>query len=181
MGSVAPWVELGCGFLGEQALGFCALIDIFVRAVSWIDFFPKCRRQELTSFECLVNANGQLVRLGNRLIAKIRKVRFTRLRANNFFSAVKNCCVTKAAASFVFDDYIELFGDERATIARVTGVVHVTPRVSCVSCVHFVFPLWPFGVMVRELFRCHALNSSDLLVLVKPPARNIFVGVFPIA
>lgn len=35
--------------------------------------------------------------------------------------------------------------------------------------------------MVREPFPCHALNSSELLDAVKPPARIIFIGVFPIA
>jgi hypothetical protein len=89
--------------------------------------------------------------------------------------------MTEAAASFVFDDYIKLFGDEGLTIARVTSVIHVTPRISGISSVHFVFPLWPCGVMVSELFRCHALNSSDLLDVVKPLARIIFIGVFPIA
>jgi len=34
--------------------------------------------------------------------------------------------------------------------------------------------------MVREPFPCHALNSSDLLDVVKPFARIIFIGVFPI-
>ncbi len=39
--------------------------------------------------------------------------------------------------------------------------------------------LWPFGVMVSELFPCHAMNSSTMLDLVKPPARKYFVGAFP--
>jgi hypothetical protein len=39
-GAVAPWVGLGFGFFSKKAFGFGALIDVSIRAVSWIDFKP---------------------------------------------------------------------------------------------------------------------------------------------
>lgn len=117
VGAVAPWVELGGGFLGKQALGFCALINVRVRTVSRIDFFPECRSQELTSLKGGVNANGQFAGFCFCLIAHVGKIRIARFRANNFLSAVKNGLMTESATGFVFNYNVILFGDEGLTIA----------------------------------------------------------------
>jgi heme O synthase-like polyprenyltransferase len=41
-----------------QLIVFCALIGILIRAISWINFIPKCRRNKLTSFKSCVNTGG---------------------------------------------------------------------------------------------------------------------------